>query len=271
MKEQTSNERVVKVVGIDLAKRSFHVYGVDERGQRVISRTFSRTRLKEFMAHLSRTCSRTVAAWLGLVPRQHSTGGRERLLGISQRGDVYLCQLLIHGTRAVLRWVERKDDPTSRWAMELKGRRHPNVMAVALANKIARIAYVVMTAGQPYDPAKGALIKARVGRGPPASPHDRSTRNRPVATTEYLPPQVAKSEPHGDGMKDQFCIPENLIRTKAGSAETARLIRTGMRANSIRARGSATAPQHDAGYMAATSPSAEHQIPSCIAGRTIYV
>ncbi len=52
MKEHTSNERVVKVVGIDLAKRSFYVYGVDERGQRVISKTFTRTRLKEFMANL---------------------------------------------------------------------------------------------------------------------------------------------------------------------------------------------------------------------------
>ncbi len=100
---------------------------------------------------------RGLAAWLGLVPRQHSTGGRDRLLGISKRGDVYLRQLLIHGTRAVLRWVERKDDPTSRWAMGLKDRRHPNVVVVALANKIARIAYAVMTTDQPYDAAKGTL------------------------------------------------------------------------------------------------------------------
>ncbi len=355
MKEPTSNERVVKVVGIDLAKRSFQVYGVDERGQRVISRTFSRTRLSEFMVNLPactvameacgsahywarrfrtyghevrliapqfvkpfvksnkndavdaeaiceaaqrpnmrfvavksieqqdiqaihrmrslvverRTAQvnqirdllleygieipqgraavsqrlpeiledadnglsecfcfraelrgladelrhldervahydaqietiaqrhpqaqalmtipglgakgatalvaavgedprlfkngRGLAAWLGLVPRQHSTGGRERLLGISKRGDVYLRQLLIHGARAVLRWVGRKDDPTSRWAAGLKGRRHPNVAVVALANKIARIAYAVMTTGQPYDPARGALVEA---------------------------------------------------------------------------------------------------------------
>jgi hypothetical protein len=62
-------------------------------------------------------------------------------------------------------------------------------------------------------------------------------------------------------MKDKFCIPENLIRTKAGSTETARLIRTGMRANSIRAQGLATAPQHDAGYMAATFPSAKLRFP----------
>jgi transposase len=352
MKEHSSNERVVKVIGIDLAKRSFHVYGVDERGQRVISKTFNRTRLSEFMANLPactvameacgsahywarqfrshghevrliapqfvkpfvksnkndaidaeaiceaaqrptmrfvaiksveqqdiqaihrmrslvverRTAQvnqirgllleygieipqgraavgrglaeiledaanglsdrfraelrelaeelhhldarvdhydeqieaiarsdrrvqclmtipglgakgatalvaavgedprlfkngRGLAAWLGLVPRQHSTGGRDRLLGISKRGDVYLRQLLIHGARAVLRWVERKDDPTSRWATGLKARRHANVAAVALANKIARIAYAVLTTGQPYDPAKGALVQ----------------------------------------------------------------------------------------------------------------
>ena len=352
MKEHTRNERIVKVVGIDLAKRSFHVYGVDERGQRVISKTFTRTRLREFMANLPactvameacgsahywarlfrtyghevrliapqfvkpfvksnkndavdaeaiceaaqrptmrfvaiksveqqdlqaihrmrslvverRTAQvnqirgllleygievppgraavgqrlpdileeadnglsdcfraelqelaeelrhldarvahydeqieaiargdrrvqclmtipglgakgatalvaavgedprlfkngRGLAAWLGLVPRQQSTGGRDRLLGISKRGDVYLRQLLIHGARAVLRWVERKDDPTSRWALALKGRRHTNVAAVALANKIARIAYAVLTTGQPYDPAMGAWVK----------------------------------------------------------------------------------------------------------------
>jgi transposase len=352
MKEH-SNERVVKVIGIDLAKRSFHVYGVDERGQRVISKTFTRARLREFVANLpactvameacgsahywARTfrayghevrpiapqfvkpfvksnqndavdaeaiceaaqrptmrfvavksveqqdiqaihrmrslvverrtaqvnqirgllleygiempqgraavgrglaeiledaanglsdrfraelrelaeelhhldarvdhydeqieaiarsdrrvqCLMTIpglgakgatalvaavgedprlfkngrglAAWLGLVPRQHSTGGRDRLLGISKRGDVYLRQLLIHGARAVLRWVERKDDPTSRWAAGLKGRRHTNVAVVALANKIARIAYAVMTTGKPYDPTLGALANA---------------------------------------------------------------------------------------------------------------
>ena len=100
---------------------------------------------------------RALAAWLGLVPRQHATGGRERLLGISKRGDVYLRQLLIHGARAVLRFVERKDDPTSRWARALKARRPSNVAVVALANKIARMAYAVLTTGQPYDPARAAL------------------------------------------------------------------------------------------------------------------
>jgi transposase len=100
---------------------------------------------------------RGLAAWLGLVPRQHATGGRERLLGISKRGDVYLRQLLIHGARAVLRLVERKDDPASRWARALKARRHSNVAVVAMANKIARMAYAVIVTGRPYDPARAAL------------------------------------------------------------------------------------------------------------------
>jgi transposase len=96
---------------------------------------------------------------IGRVARQHSTGGRERLLGISKRGDVYLRQLLIHGARAVLRVAEHKDDPTSRWGMTLKARRHTNVACVALANKIARMAYAVMTSETPYDPHHGALAR----------------------------------------------------------------------------------------------------------------
>ena len=103
---------------------------------------------------------RSLAAFLGLVPRQHSTGGHDRLLGISKRGDTYLRQLLIHGARAVMRWVERKTDALSRWATALRARRHTNIAVVALANKLARIAYAVLTSGQPYDPARGAFSKA---------------------------------------------------------------------------------------------------------------
>ncbi len=103
---------------------------------------------------------RGLAAWLGRVPRQHATGGRERLLGISKRGDVYLRNLLIHGARAVLRCVERKEDRTSRWATALKARRHANVAVVAMANKIARIAYAVMRTGTLYDPALSTVARA---------------------------------------------------------------------------------------------------------------
>lgn len=95
---------------------------------------------------------RQVAAWLGLVPRQHSTGGKDRLLGMSKRGDSYLRQLLIHGARSVLLWVERKEDRTSRWAQGLLARRHKNVAAVGMANKMARTAFALLKKGELYQP-----------------------------------------------------------------------------------------------------------------------
>jgi len=93
---------------------------------------------------------RELAAWLGLVPRQHSTGGKPTLLGISKRGDVYLRQLLIHGARAVMRCIEKKSDRTSQWGKELKNRRHGNVASVAMANKMARIAFALLSKGENY-------------------------------------------------------------------------------------------------------------------------
>src|SRR5512144_3350015 len=71
--------------------------------------------------------ARQVAAWLGLVPRQHSSGGKARLLGISKRGDCYLRMLLIHGARAVIQAAERKQDPADSWLKRLLGRRNKNV------------------------------------------------------------------------------------------------------------------------------------------------
>ena len=88
---------------------------------------------------------RDMAAWLGLTPRQHSSGGKDRLLGISKRGDAYLRTLLIHGARAVLRVAGNKDDPRSRWIQSLCGRRNKNIAAVALANKNARIVWALLT------------------------------------------------------------------------------------------------------------------------------
>jgi len=93
---------------------------------------------------------RQFAAWLGLVPRQHSTGGKARLLGISKRGDVYLRKLLVHGARATLRWVGLKADRRSQWLRGLLERRGKNKTAVALANKNARIAWVLLTTDQVY-------------------------------------------------------------------------------------------------------------------------
>lgn len=95
-----------------------------------------------FTAHLGDPQSfhngRQVAAWLGLVPRQHSSGGQPRLLGISKRGDAYLRTLLIHGARAALRTAVGRNDAVSRWALDVQARRGAHKATVALANKMAR-------------------------------------------------------------------------------------------------------------------------------------
>lgn len=93
---------------------------------------------------------RQFAAWLGLVPLEHSMGGKPRLLGISKRGDRYLRKLFVHGARATLRWVDSKQDDRSRWLKALIGRRGKNRAAVALANKNARIAWALLAHNQEY-------------------------------------------------------------------------------------------------------------------------
>jgi len=92
------------------------------------------------------------SAWLGLTPRQHSSGGKECLLGISKRGDSYLRTLLIHGARAVLKVAGHKDDPRSRWLQNLCTRRNKNIAAVALANKNARIVWALLTQETDFIP-----------------------------------------------------------------------------------------------------------------------
>jgi transposase len=95
-----------------------------------------------------------MAAWLGLVPRQHSSGGKQLLLGISKRGDVYLRTLLIHGARSVVRMAKAKiaagvAQPS--WLHKLLERKHANVAAVALANKNARIVWALLAHGREYE------------------------------------------------------------------------------------------------------------------------
>ena len=93
---------------------------------------------------------RQFAAWLGLVPKQHSTGGQSLLLGISKRGDRYLRKLLIHGARATLRWVKLQTDKRSQWIRGLLARRGWNRTAVAVANKNARIVWALLSRGGAY-------------------------------------------------------------------------------------------------------------------------
>jgi len=96
--------------------------------------------------------ARQFAAWLGLVPRQHSSGGKERLGAINTRGDSYLRTLLIHGARAVLRHCQDKADRRSQWLRQRVCRRNPNIATVALANKNARIVWAILSRGEGYRP-----------------------------------------------------------------------------------------------------------------------
>lgn len=98
------------------------------------------------------TNGRQMAAWLGLVPRQHSTGGKPMLLGISKRGDCYLRTLLVHGARSVVRVVGGKTDPSADWLRGLLARRNTNVAVVAQANKTARIAWALLAHGSRFKP-----------------------------------------------------------------------------------------------------------------------
>lgn len=112
------------------------------------------------------TSGRQLSAWLGLVPRQHSSGGKEILLGISKRGDTYLRNLLIHGARAVFNArVSRSKIPSgeepiikrssfTKWIENLSGRKGYNTSVVAVANKLARVVYAVLKSGNEYEEVK---------------------------------------------------------------------------------------------------------------------
>jgi transposase len=93
---------------------------------------------------------RQLAAWLGLVPRQHSSGGKERLGRITKRGDGYLRKLLVHGARTVLLWSRRKKEKRSAWQEALLARRPTNVVLVAMANKTARVVWAMLSRGETF-------------------------------------------------------------------------------------------------------------------------
>jgi transposase len=94
---------------------------------------------------------RDVSAWLGVVPKQHGTGGKVAMMRITKNGDRSLRTLLIHGARSVMNWASRRDDAMGRWIMALKARRGAARTIVALANKLARIGWAVLQSDQPFD------------------------------------------------------------------------------------------------------------------------
>jgi transposase len=100
--------------------------------------------------------ARQAAASIGITPQHRGTGGRNRIYGITRRGDPYLRSILVHGARAVVSQAHKKDDSLSRWLTELAKRSHPNVAAVALANKTVRIAWAMLRNGTDYDPRLAA-------------------------------------------------------------------------------------------------------------------
>src|ERR1700690_4117220 len=95
---------------------------------------------------------REFAAWLGVVPGEHTTGGKQKLLGISKRGNSYLRRLFVQGARAVLQQSAKQSSGLSAWLAQLTSRTHSNVAAVALANKLARMACAVLAKNEPYRP-----------------------------------------------------------------------------------------------------------------------
>jgi len=95
---------------------------------------------------------RQVSAWLGLVPRQCSSGGKSTLLGISKRGDTYLRTLLIHGARSAIRAAQCRSEIKNVWLANLLNRRHVNIAAVALANKTARTVWALLAHGRDFKP-----------------------------------------------------------------------------------------------------------------------
>lgn len=99
---------------------------------------------------------RQMAVSLGLTPKQNSSGGKEKLLGISKRGDPYVRSLLVHGARSVIRLAKSKDDRLSQWVMRISNAHHPNVAVVAMANKTARIAWAMIRNGSDYQPELAA-------------------------------------------------------------------------------------------------------------------
>lgn len=94
---------------------------------------------------------RHFSAWCGLVPKQHSTGGKSVLLGISKRGNPYLRTLLNHGARTVLQYCEKKDDKFSQWAKCIKAEKHYNKASIAVANKLARVVWSVIANETTYQ------------------------------------------------------------------------------------------------------------------------
>jgi transposase len=127
---------------------------------------------------------RALSAYLGLVPGQHSSGGKNRLLGITKHGDRYLRTLLIHGARAAVKVAGRRKDQRSLWASRLKLKSGPNVAAVALANKNARVVWKLLTSGERFRP-RPAAGEAERAQAAPRLASSRAAGRRAAVRLEH--------------------------------------------------------------------------------------
>jgi hypothetical protein len=169
------NGYFVATIGLDIAKTVFQVHGVDASGQIVIRRRSIRGRVLAFFEKLKpclvgiEACSSShywarelscLAAWIGLGPKQNSSGGKDRLGSISKAGNRYLRQMLVVGAMAVIRYAERHGTRRP-WLIQFMQRRSKKVAAVALANKTARIIWALMTNGERYrEPSVAGALAA---------------------------------------------------------------------------------------------------------------
>ncbi len=157
------------VRGSEEAKRAAKIIGIGEIGASAL--TASVCDFKQFKG------GHQFSAWLGVVPSQNSSGGKASLGRITKRGDEYLRTLLIQGAKAAVMSADKRDDPTSRWLVELRARVGWQKACVAMANKNARILWAVMTREEGFD-AKHVSVKPQ-GKGakpvkPCAQPEDRA-------------------------------------------------------------------------------------------------
>src|SRR5262249_39614019 len=134
---------------------------------------------------------RAMSAYLGLVPGQNSSGGKNVLLPITKRGDRYLRTLLIHGARAALNVAARYEDARSQWALRLLRKSSPNVAAVALANKNARVLWKLLTSGEHFRPQAPA----------PGAEHESSTPHEVVTLAPETKPGIDEAGSRKDSQK----------------------------------------------------------------------
>jgi transposase len=152
------------------AKRAAKIIGIGELGASAL--TAGVGDFKQFAS------GHQFGAWLGLVPRQDSSGGKTRLGRITKRGDDYLRTLLIQGAKAAVMSADKRDDPTSRWLVRLTARVGWQKACVAMANKNARILWAVMTREEGFDPKHVSFkpqAKQSAAQRAAAAPHSLAT------------------------------------------------------------------------------------------------